>query len=369
MEFVSVTYFAWLILLLSASWISSNKYSPHILTIFGIIFIFSHAPLGGLILLLESLVAYFIIHQRKRTRWIFSVFFIILIFVAFLLCKFYAKTNSIILPLGISYYTFRLIHYIQENIRKNIRIHSLIEFLAYMTFFPTFLVGPINLFPEFLTNIRRRKWDYNMFSKGLERMFYGYAQLIIVGNYLVNNLLKNKFDTVESQFNDIGILIIHSIHLWLDLYVRFSAYSSIAIGIAAMIGFKIPENFNYPFLATNIREFWNRWHISLTGWCRDYIFIPLAAITRKPFIAIGTTMITIGIWHELSIRYILWGVYHSIGISIYEKCSSINKMKKTKSKLLSKIYKIISILITILFVVMSFPITTIITNFIKSLIP
>ena len=147
MEFVSITYFIWLILLLSVAWISANKYSPHILTFFGIVFVFIQAPLGGAVLLTESLLSYFIIHQRKKTRWLFSIFFIILIFVAFLMCKYYAERKSIILPLGISYYTFRLIHYVQENLRQNIRKHSFIEFLAYMTFFPTFLVGPINLFP------------------------------------------------------------------------------------------------------------------------------------------------------------------------------------------------------------------------------
>ncbi len=366
MEFVSLTYFIWLFAFLTIVWISSHKYSPYILTAFGLAFVFSQAPYAGLVLIVETLLCYLVIHKIKKTRWVFAIALIVIIFGSFLLFKYFSGSGLILLPLGISYFTFRLLAYVQGSYRNNIRPHSLIEFLAYMSFFPTYLIGPINLFPEFLRNIRRRKWDTAAFSKGLERVFYGYAQLIILGNYVVNTLVKGRVNELLSHSGHVESLFLESAHMWLDLYIRFSAYSSIAIGISAMAGFKVPENFNYPFLATNIREFWYRWHMSLTDWCREYIFVPVAAVTRKPYIAIAATMITIGIWHELSIRYVLWGLYHSVGIIIYEKWSAFIKDKLPSSILFRRIHAFIGILITIIFVVASFPVTTLIVDFINT---
>lgn len=368
MDFVSFTYLLWAIAFLALVWVSAHKYSPYILTAFGLGFVFSLAPYAGLLLVTEALIAFSVIHYVKRKKWIYAFLLIILIFGAFLVFKYYAQQGYILLPLGISYYTFRLLHYVQDSYRGNIRKHTLIEFMAYISFFPTYLIGPINLFPDFLLNIRRRRWDVDAFSRGLERAFYGYAQLIILGNFLVNDVVKTYVEMLTNHTGYTGTLFLESAHLWLDLYVRFSAYSSIAIGISVMAGFKVPENFRYPFLARNIREFWQRWHISLTDWCREYIFVPVAAITRRPYLAIGATMITIGIWHELSIRYILWGLYHSVGIIIFEKWSAFIKDKLPESRIFQKAYALFGILLTIIFVVSSFPVTTIAVRLLNSLI-
>jgi alginate O-acetyltransferase complex protein AlgI len=368
MNFVSVGFIVWFVLFVSVSWLSANKYRPYILVAFGLLFVLFKVPLAGAILLVESLLCYYISRKSRPIKWTLVVVTISVIFIAFLLCKYFASKGKIVLPLGISYFTFRLIHYIQESYRKRLRDHSLIEFLAYMTFFPTYLVGPINPFPEFLNNLRRREWDGSRFSYGLERVVYGYAQLIILGNFIVNYLLKNWIIVHLSTDNKFLGLVVHSVQLWLDLYIRFSAYSSIAIGIAAMSGFTVPENFNYPFLATNIREFWQRWHMSLTNWCREYIFTPLAAITRKPFIAIGATMITIGIWHELSLRYILWGFYHAVGIIVYEKYSKMMKGQIPDNKAIVMFQRISGVALTLVFVILSFPVTTIVNNFLMNLL-
>jgi D-alanyl-lipoteichoic acid acyltransferase DltB (MBOAT superfamily) len=369
MEFVSLAYFIWTLCFLAAAWISVPKYDPYILAAFGSAFIFVSAPLGGAILFAETLLCYFCIQRVRIVPWHSTVLLVVLILAAFLLCKYYAAHGSLILPFGISYFTFRLVHYVQERYRNSLRPHTLVELLSYMTFFPTYLVGPINLFPEFLTNLRRRQWNSAAFSKGLERTFYGYAVLIIGGNYLVNVVIKSRLDVLMEHGGPLGNLLLQSIHLWLDLYVRFSAYSSIAIGISAMAGFRIPENFSYPFLATNIKEFWQRWHISLTGWCREYIFIPLAAVTRRPYLAICATMIAVGIWHELSIRYTIWGLYHSAGIIVYEKWSAFMRGRLPSSRIFQKCYSFAGMLITILFVVFSFPLTKIVTQYFYSLWP
>ena len=363
MEFVSIAFILSVISFIALVWIIPNKYTQYLLAVYGITFIFIVAPIAGIILTVESLICYYTGKQHRKKQWIYTLVSISIVFMAFLVCKYLALKNSFLFPLGIAYFTFRLIHYLQEEYKNRLREHSFAEFIAYITFFPTFLIGPINLFPEFLQDLRRRRWDVAKFSYGIERLIYGYAQLVI-GNFLINFLLRNWISENIVTTNNFLNLSVYSARFWLDLYVRFSAYTSIVIGISGMAGFNVPENFNYPFFATNIREFWQRWHMSLTSWCREYIYKPLAAITRKPFLAVGATMITIGIWHELSFRYILWGLYHSLGIILYEKYSTLLTGKLAQNKIFLAVAKPAGVLLTIIFVILSIPVSGIINNLI-----
>ena len=367
MEFLSIIFFTWVFSFIVIVWIVPTRYTQYILCAFGITFIFIIAPIAGIILLAESLICYYAGKQKHKSHWIYTLLSISIVFIAFLICKYFALKNSFLFPLGISYFTFRLIHYVQEEYKNRLREHSFTEFLAYITFFPTYLIGPINLFPGFLQDLRRRRWDKNKFSYGIERLIYGYA-LLVTGNFIINFLLKNWISSNIAPASNFLNLTVHSVQFWLDLYVRFSAYTSIVIGIAEMAGFDAPENFNYPFFATNIREFWQRWHMSLTNWCREYIYKPLAAITRNPFLAVGATMITIGIWHELSFRYILWGLYHSLGIIVFEKYSSLKTGKLAQNKIFMALSKPVGVCLTVIFVILSFPIATIINNLIMNLL-
>lgn len=367
MDFVSNEFLIWSVVFMAVVWLPVKNYLSHYIALSGSVLILILSPVAGSIVIAESLFCYYHIRFSRNIQWIYTITQIAIVLVAFLLCKFLSTNHSIIFPVGISYFTFRLIHYLQENYRQRLRTHTFSEFLAYMTFFPTFLVGPINLFPDFLTNLRRRKWDTQQFSYGIERVIFGFAQLIILGNFLINFVLKNWFTSHTQSDNVFFDLIVHSVQLWIDLYIRFSAYSSIAIGLSAMAGFTIPENFHYPFFATNIRVFWQRWHISLTGWCREYIYVPIASITKKPFLAISATMISIGIWHELSLRYILWGFYHSMGIIVFEKYSRLIKNWSPANKTVILLQKFIGITLTIIFIVLSFPVTIIINDYLKTL--
>jgi D-alanyl-lipoteichoic acid acyltransferase DltB (MBOAT superfamily) len=357
MEFVSVKYLGWMCLFLSAACLSPSRIHAYAVTAVGAAFVFTSAPLAGGILSAETLLCYFGLRRARDRSWVPVVLLIAVLCAAFLSCKFYAARGAWALPLGISYFTFRLIHYVQAGALGKIRPHSLVEFLSYMTFFPTYLVGPINLFPDFLRDLRRRHWDGDRFSWGLERMFYGFALLIIGGNFLINTVWKPWMTAALPRMGGARALFLQSIHLWLDLYVRFSAASSIAIGLSAMAGYRVPENFHYPFFAPNIREFWRRWHMSLTGWCREYIFTPVAAVTRRPALAVAATMAAIGIWHELSLRYVLWGLYHSLGIIVHQKWSAVADRVLPTAPVFRKAYSLAGTLLTVLFVISSFPVT------------
>ena len=128
---------------------------------------------------------------------------------------------------------------------------------------------------------------------------------------------------------------LNSVVSWANLYLQFSGYSDIAIGVAALAGFEIMENFKFPFLAKNINDFWSRWHISLTSWCREYVFQPSVSFTRKPLLSVALTMVILGLWHEISLRYILWGLYHAIGIALWHQYQKIKPELKQTSRLFS----------------------------------
>ena len=109
------------------------------------------------------------------------------------------------------------------------------------------------------------------------------------------------------------------------LYFMFAGYSDIAIGFARMLGFRIMENFNWPYLKKNISEFWNAWHISLTSWSREYIFTSVIATTRSPALASVASLVSIGLWHEVSVRYLLWGIYHGLAVAIWQRFQTVRK--------------------------------------------
>ncbi len=151
---------------------------------------------------------------------------------------------------------------------------------------------------------------------------------------------------------------IEALIYWIDLYLRFSAYSDIAIGVSAMMGFTIIENFNYPFLSVNISDFWRRWHISLTSWCRDYIYKPTAALTRQPMLAIFVTMLVIGLWHEFTIKYIIWGLYHAGGIAVQQRWSKLrDNLPQFSTVFMQNLERTIATVLTLIFVVYSFVVT------------
>jgi alginate O-acetyltransferase complex protein AlgI len=177
------------------------------------------------------------------------------------------------------------------------------------------------------------------------------VKISFVGNYLLS-----------IKLNDFSNSLIES-HLWLASYIQmfkfaansyfqFAGYSDVAIGLSLLFGFNIIENFNFPFVAQNIADFWRRWHISLSEWCRDYVFYPFLSITRNGRISIIISMLILGIWHEISIRYILWGIMHSIAITIWYRYEGSVIQKKIAK--FSIIQKSLGIFITLNFVMLSF---------------
>jgi len=215
--------------------------------------------------------------------------------------------------LGFAFYMLRVIHYLVESLQGRLPPHEFEHYLGYMFFLPTLTAGPIHRFPDFMRETRRRRWDPRQFSEGLERVVFGYGKIVVLGNYLVSTRLALYIEALPPERAG-WIAYLECLQYGLNLYFQFAGYSDVAIGVSRMLGIRVVENFDWPFLQKNISEFWNCWHISLSSWCRDYVYMPVVAQTRRPAVAVVSSMLVLGLWHEFTLRYVLWAFYHGLGI-------------------------------------------------------
>ena len=259
-----------------------------------------------------------------------------------------------VVPLGMAYYVLRLIHYVIEGGRGSLRRHEWFEAVHYQLFPPVLLVGPINRFDDFLRDLRRRRWDDALFSDGLARILTGAVKIVLVANYLVGE----KLDALRGlELGTIGAVYVDTVLFWINLYVQFSGYSDVAIGVGAVLGFRMPENFSWPFLARNIGDFWRRWHITLSNWCRDYVYMPVLARWRRPALAITTSMIVLGLWHEASIHYLLWGLYHASGLTVWRRFEAATRPAYERATRVARTgWDTTATLLTLHFVMFSYPV-------------
>jgi alginate O-acetyltransferase complex protein AlgI len=316
------------------SWILPRKWQLVPIVFTTAVFIGYSSPISLAILSISCILNYYLLKliPSISTATLIVIIQMCAIFLFFKLefNVYFNFSENAILPIGLSYYSFRQIHYALEAYKKQLPPHTLLDYFNYLFFLPTILIGPINRFQPFLKDYNKRRWDSSLFSEGLERILYGLVKITFIGNYLINNKYGNFIDTISDDSLWLATYL-KSIKYAANSYIQFAGYSEVAIGLSLLFGFRIIENFNFPFLATNIADFWRRWHISLSDWCKDYIFFPFLSITRNAKISIIITMIVLGLWHEISIRYIIWGLSHAVAINVwykYEKTSFQKSLDK-----------------------------------------
>ena len=259
-------------------------------------------------------------------------------------------TEEFLIPLGLSYYALRTIHYGVEKYKGTIAAHPFVDFAQYMFFLPTFMAGPIHRFPAFAADLRRKRWDGVLFTEGLERILLGYFKIAFIANLLVNFFLGLAVMNLAESAPALSSYI-NMIKVGLNLYFQFAGYSDVAIGFGMLLGFRVMENFNFPFLARNISDFWTRWHISLTSWCRDYVYMGVISATRQAWLAAISAMLVMGLWHEFSLRYLVWGVYHGVGIMIWQQFQKIKPhLPQTQNKYALAAWRIFSTVLTVHYV-------------------
>lgn len=215
-------------------------------------------------------------------------------------------------PLGFGFAALRLGLYWVEQGAGGLPPHRLRELLAWLFYFPTVLVGPLQRFDDWLRWERRRRWDDADAANGLWRVLHGYVLVVVLGAGLVGRWLPGRL--LELPPGLAGTLVGVG-----TLYLSFAGLSSLAIGLGRVAGQRVPENFAMPWLATDLREFWRRWHMTVTEWCRSYVYLPLLARTRNPWLAAGAAMGVFALWHELSLGMLAWGGWQGLGLALWHR--------------------------------------------------
>lgn len=222
---------------------------------------------------------------------------------------------NILLPLGISFFTFEFIHYLVDIYRGAKPMKNFWWFALFAAFFPSQIAGPIKRYQDFDEQMKEnRRFDPQLFSEGLSLIFIGLFKKMVLGDNLGHVVAVGfsnpaQMGTLDAWLAAVGFTI--------QIYVDFSGYTDIGRGSAQLLGYRLPLNFNWPFLAANLTEFWRRWHISLSTWLRDYLFIPMGGsrvsnmkLKRNLFI----TMALGGLWHGADWHYVIWGMFHGMGL-------------------------------------------------------
>ena len=331
MLFSSLTFLlAFLPLVLVLYYINNNRvYRNIILLISSLIFYSWGEPRTIIIMIITIIVNYvmaIMIEEKEKYRkllFIVTCIFNIGILFFFKYFNFFVNdvlmlknvTLNIILPIGISFYTFQILSYVIDVYKKEVVAQrSIINLGAYVTMFPQLIAGPIVRYQTIAKELTERKEHVDDIAEGLRRCIIGLGKKIIIANQMA--IIADKV-YLSIPLHDLNTMFawIGTIAFALQIYYDFSGYSDMAIGLGKMFGFHFVENFNYPYIATSITDFWRRWHISLSSWFRDYVYIPLGGSRCSKARWMLNIMIVwslTGLWHGASYNFILWGLYYGV---------------------------------------------------------
>lgn len=332
MLFSSVSFlYYFLPITLILYFVSKDKYKNIILLLASLFFYFYGEPKYTVLMLISAFSAYIhgILIEKFREKGYSKLFLIsglvvsLGILIVFKYMDFIIKninyiSNSnikllrLVLPIGISFYTFQGLSYIVDVYKKDAKVcRSFVDFATYVCLFPQLIAGPIVRYTTIEDELKNRTHSFDKFAYGVNRFVVGLAKKVILANnlgMLVDIMTKSNEKSVLSYW-------MVAIFFSLQIYYDFSGYSDMAIGLGRMFGFDFLENFNYPFISKSIKEFWRRWHISLSTFFRDYVYIPLGGnrVSRGRWIFNLLIVWSLtGLWHGDSWNFILWGLYFAI---------------------------------------------------------
>lgn len=256
------------------------------------------------------------------------------------------ENKSIVLPIGISFYTFQAISYLVDIYRKEAEVQkNILRLGLYIALFPQLIAGPIVRYHDIARQLAFRTHSFEKFGYGVQRFLTGLAKKILIANsfaFVADEVFAVVPADLSASAAWLGIIA-----YTFQIYFDFSGYSDMAIGLSSIFGFKILENFNYPYIARSIRDFWRRWHISLSTWFRDYLYIPLGGNQLGPkrtYINLIIVFFLTGLWHGASWNFVAWGMIHGLFL-IFERIGG--------EKMLNKLWKPLQHLYTLFVVVMA----------------
>ncbi|MBQ6570455.1 MAG: MBOAT family protein [Clostridia bacterium] len=253
------------------------------------------------------------------------------------------------LPIGISFFTFQGLSYVIDVYRNKSNVQkNLFSVLLYISFFPQLIAGPIVRYSDIAAQIDRREFTSDRISRGVCRFLFGLAKKVLIANQM--GLIADKVFSVDGSSLSTGTAWIGAVCYTLQIFFDFCGYSDMAIGLGCIFGFDFLENFNYPFISGSIQEFWRRWHISLSTWFKEYVYIPLggnrkgkARTTLNKWIVFFLT----GLWHGASFTFILWGLWHGLWQML--ETYQIVPTKKKWFKPIGHVYTLLVVIIGFVF--------------------
>lgn len=358
--FNSFWYLIFLPIVVTLFWVSPRFLRSGLLLVASYVFYMSWKPVYGLLILGMTAANYYIglriaSSEGRKKHWLWAGIVLNLLLLAFFKYAYFtwdlastvAKTAGqalptiplqIILPLGISFFVFEFIHYIVDVSKGGKPVKSFVEFALFASFFPTQIAGPIKRYQDFIPQLTNdHKWSLGFLDSGLSLIVFGLFKKVVFAD--------NLAVVVQSCFSRPDLL--SPVDMWLavyafafQIYFDFSGYTDIARGSAMLLGYKVPPNFNLPYLSTSISDFWRRWHISLSTWLRDYLFVPTGGSRGNKLFTWRNLLITMvlgGLWHGAAVHFVVWGAYQGVMLIIHKELQTVTDritafaaIKKTK---------------------------------------
>jgi len=359
MLFSSITFlFYFLPIFLIVYFITPKKYKNIPILIFSFIFYFVGEPKYIIILILSCIINYYlsILISKNNKSKLYLIIAIIYNIGQLLIFKyidfFISNINSIfninipytniVMPIGISFFTFQALGYVIDVYNKKHKpAKGILEFMTYISLFPQLIAGPIVRYIDVKDELKNRDINFDKFANGVKRFIVGLSKKVLIANVM---------GEIAKLITEVSLLSswIKPILYTFQIYFDFSGYSDMAIGLGLMMGFKFLENFNYPLIASSITDFWRRWHMSLSYWFRDYVYIPLGGNkvnTIKWIRNIFIVWFLTGFWHGANWNFIIWGLYFGIILIIEKK---VLGKYLSKTKIIKHIYALLIIIISFL---------------------
>ncbi|MCI6272163.1 MAG: hypothetical protein MR601_04345 [Erysipelotrichaceae bacterium] len=346
MSFTSLVFIPFLFTSFLLYYTLKKPYRYYVLFLINILFLLTYLKINIVIISIFTIFSYFIgiLIEKNKKNLFLGIFSIVLFFVILKYYNFFDK--NFIVPIGMSFYSFKIISYFIDLSRKKIKAEkSFIYFFNYITFFPTLLSGPITRFNKFNESIKSSEFNYIKIRNGAFLCACGIFEKVVISDFfgiIVYNIFSNE--KLTGSFTILGILL-YAFQIYLD----FDSYSNIAIGVSKMFGVDCGINFKTPYLSSNIKEFWRRWHISLSSWFKDYVYIPLGGNRKSKSSKNWNTIIVFvlsGMWHGSTLNFLIWGLGHGLLLVLEDSILSKFKLNKTFNLL----FKIIGIFLNYIFV-------------------
>ena len=362
MVFSSITFlFYFLPIVLAIYYLVPKKAKNIVLLISSLVFYFYGEPKYLLLMIISIIISYvfglLIDKYRKNAKVLLAMFLIISLgllmyfkYIDFIIGNINLLLQNkldfmhVALPIGISFYTFQMISYVIDVYKNKAKVQkNILKLAMYVALFPQLIAGPIVRYTTIEEEIENREHSFSKFSLGIRRFVIGLGKKVLIANVL-GELAQIMLTSTEQSV--LGYWL-YAISITLQIYFDFSGYSDMAIGLGKMFGFDFFENFNYPYISCSITEFWRRWHMSLSSWFRDYVYIPLGGnrvSTIKWLRNIMVVWMLTGLWHGASWNFVIWGV--GFGILLVLEKVFLSKYLEKLPKVISRLYVMFIVMIS-----------------------